>query len=91
MTAENLLEAMTQNVVASPLASFKVPYMDAADFSTHFSLDNMRKDSTYTIELAREKGIDPPQIGLVSSIMAHLCEEGHAEEDFCVLASQFNQ
>ncbi len=91
MTAENLLEAMTQNVVASPLASFKVPYMDAADFSTHFSLDNMRKDSTYAIELAREKGIDPPQIGLVSSIMARLCEEGHAEEDFCVLASQFNQ
>ncbi len=89
MTAGELLEAMEQNVVTSPLASFKVPYMDAEDFATHFSLDNMRKDSTYAIELAREKGINPPQIGLVSSIMTRLCEEGHADDDFCVLASQF--
>lgn len=91
MNAQSLLDAIGQNVVTSPLASFKVPYMDKKDFSTHFSLDNMRKDSTYALELAREQGIDPPQTSLVSAIMTRLCTEGHADKDFCVLSSQFDQ
>ena len=45
-------QAISRNVIASPLASFKLPLMADRDFSTHFSLDNMRKDSIYAQELA---------------------------------------
>ena len=75
-------QAISRNVIASPMAE--------RDFSTHFSLDNMRKDSIYAQELAAEKGIHPPAAALVSSIMGKLCREGHAEEDFGCLAEQFD-
>lgn len=82
--------AISRNVIASPLAAFKLPLMAKRDFSTHFSLDNMRKDSIYAQELAAEKGIHPPVAALVSSIMGRLCREGRAEEDFSCLAEQFD-
>ena len=63
--------------------------MAKRDFSTHFSLDNMRKYSIYAQELAAEKGIHPPIAALVSSIMGKLCREGHAEEDFSCLAVSY--
>lgn len=86
--ADQLLGAISVNVTSSPLASFKVPCMDQRNFETNFSLDNMRKDSVYAIELAREKGITPPMISLVSSLMTGLCGDGYAEQDFCCLIDQ---
>jgi 3-hydroxyisobutyrate dehydrogenase/glyoxylate/succinic semialdehyde reductase len=91
LTVNDLLEAMKLNVVMSPLAAFKLPYMDKQDFSPHFSLDNMRKDSTYAIELAEQAGIEPPMIKLVSELMTKLCQEGLAQSDFCALAGQFSE
>ena len=91
MDADLLLEAMENNVVISPLAKFKLPFMQEKDFGTHFSLDNMRKDGTYALELAADKGIIPPSCQLVSSIMTRLCAEGKADLDFSCLASQFEE
>lgn len=48
-------QAISRNVIASPLAAFKLPLMAERDFSTHFSLDNMRKDGVYAQELAGRK------------------------------------
>ena len=90
ISPEMLGQAISRNVIASPLAAFKLPLMAKRDFSTHFSLDNMRKDSIYAQELAAEKGIHPPVAALVSSIMGRLCREGRAEEDFSCLAEQFD-
>lgn len=90
ISQEMLGQAISRNVIASPLAAFKLPLMAKRDFSTHFSLDNMRKDSIYAQELAAEKGIHPPVAALVSSIMGKLCREGRAEEDFSCLAEQFD-
>lgn len=90
ISQEMLGQAHFRNVIASPLAAFKLPLMAKRDFSTHFSLDNMRKDSIYAQELAAEKGIHPPVAALVSSIMGKLCREGRAEEDFSCLAEQFD-
>lgn len=90
ISPEMLGQAISRNVIASPLAALKLPLMAKRDFSTHFSLDNMRKDSIYAQELAAEKGIHPPIAALVSSIMGKLCREGHAEEDFSCLAEQFD-
>ena len=90
ISPEMLGQAISRNVIASPLAALKLPLMAKRDFSTHFSLDNMRKDSIYAQELAAEKGILPPVAALVSSIMGKLCRAGHAEEDFSWLAEQFD-
>lgn len=90
ISAEMLGQAISRNVIASPLAAFKLPLMADRDFAAHFSLDNMRKDSVYVQELAAEKGIQPPVASLVASIMGRLCREGHAEEDFGCLAGQFD-
>ncbi|PND06742.1 hypothetical protein CXT88_07320 [Akkermansia muciniphila] len=90
ISPEMLGQAISRNVIASPLAAFKLPLMAKRDFSTHFSLDNMRKDSIYAQELAAKKGIHPPVAALVSSIMGRLCREGRAEEDFSCLAEQFD-
>lgn len=90
INAEQLLEAISLNVVSSAVASFKLPYMDREDYDTHFSLDNMRKDSTYAIAAAKANGINPPAISLVSGIMTHLCENGQKDLDFCSLMKQFD-
>lgn len=85
-----LNKAISLNVIASPLAAFKLPLMAERDFSTHFSLANMQKDSVYALELAAEKDITPPMCHLVASIMERMCQEGHAEDDFGCLAEQFD-
>lgn len=90
ISPELLGQAISRNVIASPLAAFKLPLMADRDFATHFSLDNMRKDSVYAQELAAEKGIQPPVASMVCSIMGRLCRDGHAEEDFGCLAGQFD-
>lgn len=87
---DQLLDAISMNVTASPLASFKLPYIAKEDYETHFSLDNMRKDSTYVIELANERKINPPMISLVSELMTRLCAEGQGNLDFCSLIKQFD-
>ncbi len=89
MTAEDLLRALSLNVCGSILANNKIPCMDKGDFSTNFSMDNMRKDSVYVRELARSEGLATPAIDLVSSLMAELCSKGHAEEDFGALSRNF--
>ena len=59
------------------------------DFDTHFSLDNMRKDSAYAIELAAQAGLDTPAIEAVSRRMAELCADGMADLDYSALAKPY--
>jgi 3-hydroxyisobutyrate dehydrogenase/glyoxylate/succinic semialdehyde reductase len=59
------------------------------DFDTHFSLDNMRKDSLYAITLAREAGLEVPCIHTVSTRMTELCKSGLADVDYTALAAPY--
>lgn len=79
--------AVASNACGSPLAAMKLPTMEAGDFTTHFSLENMLKDSRYVRALSEE--LETPAIDAVSGRMAALCDEGHAAEDFSVLASPY--
>ncbi|MCU0795900.1 MAG: NAD(P)-dependent oxidoreductase [Akkermansiaceae bacterium] len=80
-------EAIADNACTSPLATMKLPTMAAGDFSTHFSLGNMLKDSRYVLDLA--SGIDTPAILAVSARMADLCERGLADLDYSALFSPY--
>ena len=78
-------ECVASNACGSVLASMKLPAMAASDYDTHFSLENMLKDSRFALELAREADIDTPGIRTVSDCMANRCEKGDAQLDFSAL------
>ena len=89
VTAECLTRAVAGNFCGSPLAAFKLPTMAAGEFETHFSLDNMRKDSRYSLELAAAAGLETPAIRAVSERMTRLCADGLAELDYSALAKPY--
>lgn len=89
ITAESVLEAVGVNAHNSVLAQMKLPKMAVGDFETHFSLENMLKDSRYVLDLAREAGVETPSIAAVSARMAEVCAQGHAQDDFSALAAPY--
>lgn len=89
VAAECLTRAVAGNFCASPLAAFKLPTMAAGEFETHFSLDNMRKDSRYALDLAAAAGLATPAIQAVSDRMAELCAQGLAGLDYSALAQPY--
>ena len=89
ISADAFANAITQHGTASALAKMKLPTMLAGNFDTHFSLDNMRKDSVYALELAKQHGLTLPSINTVSQRMTELCQQGHAKEDYTALASPY--
>lgn len=84
-----LIDAVNSNACGSPLAAMKLPNMAAGDFDTHFSLENMLKDSRYALALA--EGLDTPAIRAVSERMAELCERGLGDLDYSALASPYSE
>ncbi|MFM2242866.1 MAG: hypothetical protein RLZ97_1721 [Verrucomicrobiota bacterium] len=85
--ADAFREAIADNACASPLAAMKLPTMAAGDFGTHFSLQNMLKDSRYVLELA--DGLSTPAIAAVSHRMAELCSQGLADLDYSALFAPY--
>jgi 3-hydroxyisobutyrate dehydrogenase-like beta-hydroxyacid dehydrogenase len=86
---EKFLRAMEGNANCSGLVRMKVPAMAAGDFSPHFSLKNMLKDSRFALELAAAHGLDLPVLTATSECMAELDAQGRGEEDFAVLATKY--
>lgn len=84
---EAFTAAISHNACASVLAAMKLPTMAAGNFETHFSLENMLKDSRYVLELAA--GLETPAIRSVSERMARLCDEGHAQQDYSALFAPY--
>jgi len=82
-------QVITQHGTASNLIKMKLPGMLKEDFDTHFSLDNMRKDSVYALELARSMNVILPAMETVSARMRALCESGHASDDYTALAKPY--
>jgi 3-hydroxyisobutyrate dehydrogenase/glyoxylate/succinic semialdehyde reductase len=89
VSAECLTRAVAGNFCGSPLAAFKLPCMAGGDFDTHFSLDNMRKDSRYALDLARSVGMEVPAIEAVSERMTELCDRGLGGLDYCAVAKAY--
>lgn len=87
--ADAFKRAVEGNLCCSPLAAFKLPSMTEGNFDTHFSLDNMRKDSVYALQLAADAGLETPAIDAVSARMAGLCREGLGHMDYAALAHPY--
>jgi 3-hydroxyisobutyrate dehydrogenase/glyoxylate/succinic semialdehyde reductase len=89
ISADSFANVITQHGTTSALVKMKLPSMLRGDFDTHFSLDNMRKDSLYAITLAREAGLEVPCIHTVSTRMTELCKSGLADVDYTALAAPY--
>lgn len=87
--AECLIDAVSRNVSASPLAAMKFPTMVAGNYETHFSLSNMGKDSRYMLALAKSAEVETPAIAAVSKRMADLCDAGLGGLDYSALAKPY--
>lgn len=89
VAADCLIHAVAENFCGSPLAKFKMPAMAAGEFDTHFSLDNMRKDSRYALALAAAAGLETPAIAAVSQRMTDVCAAGFGGLDYSALAKPY--
>lgn len=75
----------------SALVKMKLPNMLVGDFDTHFSLENMHKDSVYAAELAAAKKLTLPSLHCVSQRMSALCRDGHGHKDYTALVLPYQQ
>ncbi|MBK1829700.1 NAD(P)-dependent oxidoreductase [Verrucomicrobiaceae bacterium R5-34] len=87
---EVLTESVASNVCGSILAAMKLPTMASGDFDTHFSLENMLKDSRFALELADRAGIETPGIAATSAAMEDGCKKGNASLDFSALYKAYH-
>ena len=83
--ADVLTDAVASNACASPLAAMKLPAMASGNYETHFSLENMLKDSKFALQLAQSASLELPGIQAVSNAMSDRCKKGDAQLDFSAL------
>ncbi len=86
-----LTDAVASNACSSMLSTMKLPTMAAGDFDTHFSLENMLKDSRFAIQLADNVGLHTPGIQATSDAMAAGCKKGDAQLDFSALFKAYQR
>lgn len=86
---EKFLTATEHNGNCSGLARMKVPTMMRQDFTPHFSLKNMLKDSKFALDLAQEHSLKLPALSMVSQCMQTQMNHGHGESDFGSLMNAF--
>ncbi len=91
VSAECLMQAVSQNASGSALSAMKFPTMLSGDYETHFSLANMGKDTRYMLALAQAAEVDAPAITAVSQRLAELCAAGLGELDYSALAKPYQQ
>ena len=89
VSADTLIKAVSENASSSVLSGMKLPMMAAGDFDTHFSLDNMAKDSRYMLALADSAGIETPASAAVSKRMTELSATGLGDLDFSSVAKPY--
>ncbi|MEO5914357.1 MAG: NAD(P)-dependent oxidoreductase [Luteolibacter sp.] len=89
VSADCLIQAVSENACTSVLSGMKLPMMAAGNYETHFSLSNMGKDSRYMLALAESVGLETPAIAAVSKRMTELSEEGLGDLDFSAVAKPY--
>jgi len=86
---EIFADAVASNASSSITSSMKLPNMINGDYSTHFSMKNMLKDSKFALQLAEEAGLEAPGILATSEAMSHQCDMGNADLDFSALFKKY--
>lgn len=88
---EIFTQAVTSNASGSLLAQMKLPTMASGNYDTHFSMENMLKDSRFALQLADTAGLDTPGIRSTSEAMEKQCQQGHEHLDFSALFKAYEE
>jgi len=88
---EVFTQAVAANASGSLLAKMKLPTMAEGNYDTHFSMENMLKDSRFALQLADTAGLDTPGIRSTSEAMEKQCEKGYEHLDFSALFKAYEE
>lgn len=77
-----LVKGLENNAARSGAVDLKLPKMLAADYSPHFALRHMLKDSRLAAELAQSAGLDIPLTRANAAILQQAVGRGWGDEDF---------
>lgn len=86
---ERLSDALEHNACASTLTATKLPTIIEEEYEPHFALKNMFKDAQFALNLANKQGIDLPALSTTASVMFKTMQKGLGEDDFSVLARNY--
>ncbi|MBU6300795.1 MAG: NAD(P)-dependent oxidoreductase [Verrucomicrobia bacterium] len=86
-----LLEALGHNACCSDLIRMKLPAMLEENYEPHFSLKNMFKDAQLALALANATKTETPALSTTASLMFKAIQQGHGDEDYSVLASNYRK
>lgn len=83
---ETLLRAMNESVIASPYLAYKTEALIERDYSTTFTISNLRKDLNLMLDTAGREGVPLPVTELVERLAADSEEKGLGDLDLLALA-----
>lgn len=89
VTADCLVQAVSEHGGASAITGMKLTAMATENFETHFSLSNMGKDTRYMLGLAESAGLQTPAIAAVSKRMEELVADGLGDLDFSAVVKPY--
>lgn len=75
-------QIVDQSAARSGISDFKIPFVLARNFETHFSLKNMNKDLNHALRLAMDTHSELPLSFAVKQVFDRAMNLGHQEDDF---------
>lgn len=91
LPAKHLAAAIKSNACCSPLALNKLEIIEGGDYSPHFSLKNMCKDSDFALNLGDRTDTNLPVTSQVYQCLAKLCDAGYGDQDYAYLYEGVDQ
>ncbi len=88
---EAFAEALEWNGARSGVTDLKLPKMIARDFSPHFELRHMLKDTGFGIDLAEKAGIELPATSATTACLLARVVAGEGSLDFAALIKNFDE
>lgn len=82
----NFVEAVQFNACRSGVGDLKLPGILQRDFSPHFSLKNMLKDSRLALQIAEKNSLSLPVTQAVSQMLAKGEAAGLGDQDYAVVS-----
>ena len=80
------VEAVQFNACRSGVSDLKLPAILQRDFSPHFSLKNMLKDSRLALQLAEKNSLSLPVTQAISQMLARGDAAGLGDQDYAVVS-----
>jgi len=86
LDCEDLLSALGQGAVATPLFQLKGPNIIKGKYDAHFPLKHMQKDMRLALQMGDQLQQAMPTAAAANESFKKAMKQGCADEDFCAVA-----